>query len=204
MIADIPILAVWFRLGGTELSRGRAPAFWRGSNDLNLTFSLKLNRFFDHARCAGGGPAALVQAALQCDQCTAVRWLQREGFVESKPMTLRERREYALRRRTAARVAREIGHWRVALAAELNTRKVSAAERGDFDELARTAPLCHLLENGSPEALASEFARQRQADPRGTARLTSLGSELETEAQRLAAAVVCLLSTKNSGACYAA
>ena len=52
------------------------------------------------------------------------------------------------------------------------------------------AQLCHLLENGSPEALAWEFFEQRKADPEGAARLIDAGLQFENESKWIAAAAV--------------
>jgi hypothetical protein len=203
--SSVRIAEVWERLGGAELHHGRGRAFWRNGDGLNVALDLERQLWFDYAAGAGGGVLALVQAVLNCDRRAALAWLHDEGFLETTTFSPEERRAYSRRREAASIVARDIEHWRVALAEELNARKLEAAETGDFDELGRAASLCHLLENGSPEAFAWEFFGQRKADPEGTARLIEAGRQFENESRWIAAWMVVMLARQTeSEACGAA
>jgi hypothetical protein len=197
MIAGLSLTDVWVRLGGGELRQMRGRAFWRGGDGWNVALDPENRRWFDHARGNGGGVLALVQTALNCDRRSALAWLEGEGLIESKRLTNEERREHAQKRGVVARAARQLEHWRVALDAELTALKVSATERGDFEELERTARYCHVIENGSPETLVREFILQRRIDRRDVARLVKAGREMEEEARWLAAVVVSQMASRH-------
>jgi hypothetical protein len=176
-LESVDIGEVWQRLGGGELRGGRGRAFWRDGDGWNVALDLERGLWCDHAHGRRGGVLALVQTAHNCDRREALAWLEAEGFIERRTFSREERREYARRRERGARAAQEIRYWRAALAEELNERKMSAAEIGDFEELERAARLCHLLENGSPEAIACEFVKQRKMDPERTERLIEAGRQ---------------------------
>jgi hypothetical protein len=190
------IIDVWLRLGGGELHGKRGRAFWRDGDGWSVSLDLERGLWYDHALGGGGGVIELVQVARNCDRRDALVWLEEEGFIERRTFSREERREYARRRDLVAWTAREIPYWRAAIVEELNARKMSAAEIGDFEELECAARLCHLLENGSPESVAWEFIKQRRADPAGTTILI----EREMESRRILAAIVLMIvSAMGSG-----
>jgi hypothetical protein len=189
------IIDVWQRLGGDDLRGGYGRAFWRDGDGWNVALDLKRGLWYDHVHDVGGGVLALVQTARNCDRRAALVWLEEEGFVERRTFSRKEQREYARRRDLVARATRQIRYWRAALAEGLNARKMSAADIGDFEELERTARLCHLLENGSPESVAWEFIKQHRADPAGTTILIETGRQSEMEWRRITAVVVLMIAS---------
>lgn len=193
-LADIGLLDLWRRLGGRDPRRGRASAFWRETNDLNVSLDAERCIWFDFVSGVGGGVLALVQTGLQCDRREAVQWLVTEGFLADEQWSPIERRKHACTRIAAATVSSDILAWRSALIDEANRAKFAAVEAMDDEELARAARLCNLLENGSPENIALEFTRQKRADPGATARLIGTGRKHEIECRRFTAAVVSLLA----------
>jgi hypothetical protein len=193
-LSSIPLLAVWRRLGGAEPRRDRAPAFWRRSHDFNISLNLTRSVWYDHAAASGGGVLALVQTVRGCDRREAVAWLLAEGFLAVKTWSPAEKRKHVGDVATADAIARDILWWRDALIVELNSTKVRAFESLDYGRLARAAGLCHLLENGSPQAIACEFARQRRTEPGGVARLINIGRNRDAECSRLAYVAVAIVA----------
>lgn len=193
-LSSVRIAEVWRRLGGGELRHGRGRAFWRGGDGLNVALDPERGRWFDHAACVGGGVLALVLTALDCDRRSALAWLSAEGFIEAPTHSPEQRRAYSRRRDAASVVARDIEHWRVALAEELNACKVAAIEACDFGALAPVARLCCVLECGTPEAVAREFFGYRQANSEEAAVLIEAGRARWEESRRIAAVVVALLA----------
>lgn len=192
-LLSVHIGEVWNRLGGGELQNGRGRAFWRGGDGFNVALDLERGRWFDHAGGVGGGVLALVQTALGSDRRTALAWLRDESFLEARNYSVEERRAYSRRREHASAVARDIEHWRAALTEELNGRKLKAGEDDDFETLAEVAPLCFVLEFGTPEAVAREFFRHREANSERVAALVEAGRERREESRRFAAVVVVLM-----------
>jgi hypothetical protein len=201
-LSSVPILDVWRALGGPEPKRGRAPAWWRGGdNPQAVSLNEEKGCWHDFRDHSGGGVLALVETVLDCDRATALAWLEAERLIERRSFNRDERRGYKRQHQTASVVAREIEHWRAALAEELNERKVSAVEIGDYEGLEPAAQRCYLLENGAPVAVAWEFFGQRKRDPEGTARLIEAGRQFEDESRWFAAA---LIAARSKAAPYVA
>ncbi len=184
-LESVNIGEVWQRLGGDELRRGRGRAFWRGGDGWSVSVDVEGGRWFDFVAAGGGGVLMLAQTALSCDRSAALAWLEAEGFIEPNRLPTEERREYARKREAAVLVSRQIEYWRVALGEELNARKASAAEIGDFEGLERAARLCHLLENGSPAGVAREFFRQWEEDRDYVEALIEAERQFEEQSERM-------------------
>jgi hypothetical protein len=61
-LESVRILEVWRALGGPELRRGRAPAFWRsGDNPQAIAIDAEKGCWYDHRDNCGGGVLRLVQ-----------------------------------------------------------------------------------------------------------------------------------------------
>lgn len=193
-LPSVRIVEIWKRLGGGDLRNGRGRAFWRRGDGFKVALDLERGRWFDHAAGAGGGVLALVRTALASDRRAALAWLTAEGFVEARNQSPEQRRAYKRRCDAASVIARDIEHWRAALAEELNAHKVAALETGDFEALAPVAWLCSVLECGTPEAVAGEFFRYRRVNSEEAAVLVEAGRARSEESGRLAAAVVAVLA----------
>jgi hypothetical protein len=83
-LADIPILDVWWALGGPELRHNRGRAFWRDGDGLNVSLDPDRNLWHDFVTQVGGGVLKLVQTVLGVDKAGALRWLEEQGFLEPR------------------------------------------------------------------------------------------------------------------------
>ena len=181
---SVRILEVWRALGGPELRRGRAPAFWRsGDNPQAIAVHAEKGCWYDYRDNVGGGVLQLVQHVNGCDQSGALRWLQYQGLIESRTLPRAQRRAHEQCRGVARTFAGEIGHWKSAYIQQLNRIKFAANESGNDAVMAIAAPLCHVLENGSPDDIIREFSRHRDTDPAELARLIAIGEDDEDHSQ---------------------
>lgn len=193
-LAEVRIDGVLHALGGPQIRHGRIPAWWRESQDLNVSIDIHRGVFYDHVQNRGGGVLALVETVLSCDRGSALAFLVAQGFIESRRFTWEQRREHLRRREEAGNTAEVIECWRGAYVSELNMRKVAAIGSGDDAALTDAASLCHVLENGSAQDVIQEFIRHKTANPSAMARFISLGQERHHEDRRIAAAVTLLLA----------
>ena len=183
---SVRILEVWRALGGPELRRGRAPAFWRrGDNPQAIAVHAEKGCWYDYRDNIGGGVLQLVQHVRSCDQPEALRWLQYQGLIDIRPLSPVMRREYSRLRGEAQCKADELQHWLTAKRVELNAIKKAAMESGEEEVLASAASLCYRLENGSRDDINREFLRHRDTDPTEVARLVAIGQDDEDHAQRI-------------------
>lgn len=191
---SVRILEVWRALGGPELRRGRAPAFWRsGDNPQAIAVHAEKGCWYDYRDSVGGGVLQLVQHVKGCDQSGALRWLQYQGLIESRTLPRVQRRAYEQCRDAARTFTDEIGHWKSAYVQQLNRIKLAADESGNAAVMAIAAPLCHVLENGPPDDIIREFSRHRDADPAEVARLVVEGEDDEDHSQRITLCLVLLM-----------
>ena len=196
---SVSILTVWERLGGGELRHGRGRAFWRAGDGHNVAVDEGRGCWFDFVAGRGGGALALVQTVLQCDKPAALAWLEREGFIEPRqPLTVEERRAFAIRREGRRTAAQEIAWWRDALVAELEVPKeslfapnVSTKQRLRAARAARDAYYFGSLDAAG---VARMFFAHRAADPAAVARLVEAGRARDMESRSCAAAVVALMA----------
>ena len=139
----------------------------------------------------------LVHCFAGCSQRDVITALRERGLWprgERQQWSPAERRQHARRRVEAEAAAADVAFWRSALVPELNVRKISSLHSGDDDALARTASMCHVLENGSLTDIIREFIRQRESDPAEVRRLMALGRERELEARRITAEAALVLA----------
>jgi hypothetical protein len=197
LIEQTRISNVWAALGGGELRRGRAVAFYRGGDDYNVALNDKIGAWRDFVTGDHGGILDLIIHVRGGSRGEAARWLadMRGVTLDNSPWSQEDRRRYAERRRVASVTAGDIAHWRDVLIPELNARKLAAVEAGDFKALGPAAKLCHVLECGSPEEIAREFIKHRARNPKDTERLITEGRERDLEAQRTTAECVLLLAS---------
>ncbi len=193
-MAELNIVAVWQALGGGPLRGNRGQGFYRNGDGHNVALDPAKNAWYDYRDGRGGGVLALVETALGCDRRTALRWLECQGFIESRTLTHEQRREHAMRKSTASALTLDIECWRSALIVELNARKLVAAKADNDEALACAASLCNVLEDGSPKDIVCEFSRHRARNPEDVARLIAAGQNADQQARRITAQVVLLLT----------
>ena len=137
LIDGADIRQVWAGLGGEPLRRNRGCSFWRGSTSCSVSIAHGKNTFFDFGPHEGGGILRLVKVARNCDKAGAFEWLANFHGVslDSRPLSIDQRREWRRKRRAAEKKAAELVQWREALLGELRQRRddiwrcVLAAER---------------------------------------------------------------------------
>ena len=111
IIDQASITHIWSTLGGGELRHGRGKAFWRDDDGYSVSLNEDKNVFFDFATGAGGGILDLVQSVNGCSRSDALRWLASHLNVDldnQRPLTVAEKREYAIRRAAAERKAQDL------------------------------------------------------------------------------------------------
>jgi hypothetical protein len=121
IVSRVRISDVWQALGGKAPKRGRAPAFWRQTKDLNVSLDDAKGAWFDFRDSTGGGVLDLVQHVRECSRQDALKWLADFAGVplQDRPLTEGERREYARQRAVAEREAGALIAWRDRLARAL-------------------------------------------------------------------------------------
>lgn len=189
-LEDVPILAVWDRLGGGEIRRGRARAFWRrGDNPTAVAIDPDKGCFFDHVAGVGGGVLALVRVARGCSQAEALSWLESEGFIEPRRLTRAEVRRHLARRAQANLIATRIEHWRAARAEALDREKVEAVATGDFVALEVAANELYRLEHGSAADVMGMYRDALRKNPVG---VTALVAQARSDHEIVVLAVAAL------------
>ncbi len=89
----LSIVDVWRAAGGAELRHGRGPAFWRGSDDPNISIDPDKKLWHDLVTNEGGSAFGLVRTALGLTPGEAARWLIDLAGVEDRPLTRADRLE---------------------------------------------------------------------------------------------------------------
>jgi hypothetical protein len=120
--AAVSIDAVWTRLGGGPLRKGRGKAFWRAGGDFNVSVNQAKGLWYDFRDQSGGGVLQLIEVVLGCDRRGAIRWLV-ESFslpIElDRPLTAIERQQY----QNAIKEAERFLKWRRDRLLELRGRR---------------------------------------------------------------------------------
>jgi len=182
---------VWRRLGGDDLKRGRARAFWRdGHNSSAVSVDIARNIWRDHVSGAGGGILDLVRVALNVDKAGALRWLESEGLIEPRQTTRAERAEYAARRRRADDLAARVVPWWRSRERELEKTKAACLDREDFDGLETAATLLFRLQTGGAAAITEQWIAESRTHPRETADLEREGRVDLVHCELVTAAIV--------------
>src|SRR4051812_4283890 len=75
LLGSIPIVDIWYGLGGGPLKRNRGLAFWRNGKRHNVSLNHTKGCWYDHRDAVGGGKLDLIQIVLGCDRKSALRWL---------------------------------------------------------------------------------------------------------------------------------
>lgn len=114
IISRVCISDVWQALGGDPPKRGRARAFWRDGDGLNVSLSDDKDAWYDFRDNAGGGVLDLVQCVQKCSRQAALKWLADFAgiYLQDSAWTDGERRDYGRRRELAEHEARELVWWR--------------------------------------------------------------------------------------------
>ncbi len=97
ILAQIPIVDVWRRLGGPGPKKCgaelRSRAFWRDGDGLNVAFNVGKNCYRDHRDGCGGGVLKLVMLIRGCETGEALEWLTAEfGLTDSRATVTPEQR----------------------------------------------------------------------------------------------------------------
>jgi hypothetical protein len=113
LVSCVLISEVWLALGGRAPRKGRAPAFWRKTQDANVALDDKKGVWHDFARSEGGGILDLIQRVKGCDRRGATKWLKEyTGLPVDRPLSARDKRDYARRRAVGQREAEILLAWR--------------------------------------------------------------------------------------------
>jgi hypothetical protein len=115
VVSEVGILDTLRALGGPEPQRGRVPAWWRGSRDMNVSIDAEQNVFYDHVLNSSRGVLTLIKTVLNCGRAAALAWLEGEGLIEPRTLTPEQRRDHARRRGAARSLALDIESWRCAV-----------------------------------------------------------------------------------------
>lgn len=137
LIDGADICAVWTGLGGGPVRRGKACAWWRGSESYSVSISTEKSAFYDFGPGEGGGILRLVETVLGCDRRTALQWLASfyHADLDDRPLSIDQRRAWQCKRTEAERKATQLVQWWEDLLFELRYRRdaiwerVAAAER---------------------------------------------------------------------------
>jgi hypothetical protein len=114
IISRVCISDVWQALGGDPPKHGRARAFWRNGDGLNVSLSDDKGCWHDFATDEGGGILDLVQRVQGGRRPDALKWLADFAgiYLQDSAWTDGERRDYGRRRALAEHEARELVWWR--------------------------------------------------------------------------------------------
>ncbi len=187
---SINIGDVWRALGGGPIRHGRARAFWRdGDNATAVSIDLERGRWFDHVSATGGGCLALVETALGCGRADVLTWLEANGFIEPRRLSMADRRQAAQRRAVAEDQARDGWRWWRARRWQLERLKAAADKSGAHAALAVYARALFRHEAIEPAQLAAAFEAARAAEPGAVAALIAQAIADERRWAQLDAAV---------------
>ncbi len=169
---SIHIGQLWAALGGGPIRRGRGAAFWRnGDNPTAVSIDLERGRWRDHVSGTGGGCLALVETALSCSRADALAWLEANGFIEPRRLSVVDRRAFAQRRAVAEDQSQQAWRWWQARRWQLGALKAAADKSAAYAALAVHARALFLHEAIEPAQLVAAYVAARTADPAGVAAL---------------------------------
>jgi hypothetical protein len=116
IVARISISTLWRELGGGEIRRGRARAFWRDGDGWNISLNDAKGAWFDHRDGIGGGVLDLVVHVRGGSRQDAVRRVAEVAGVplDDKPMPAADKRRWATQQREHDRVAAEAVYFEMA------------------------------------------------------------------------------------------
>lgn len=174
LVARTDIARVVIELGGPELVGGRMPAFWRVTDDPNVSVDQAKGLWFDHAAGVGGGVLDLIQSVRGCDRRSALQWLADVHGVSLDQNSRPAGPDSLARWRTAERLAVELSRrrsdWLKRLRDERNqlydveldvSRRARAAMEGKADlSESEWADICaHAHDNIVAEGIDDEIRR---------------------------------------------
>jgi hypothetical protein len=169
---SINIGDLWAALGGGHIRQGRARAFWRdGDNATAVSIDLERGRWFDHVSATGGGALRLVETARNCSRADALAWLEANGFIEPRRLSVVDRQAHARRRADAENQAQQAWRWWQARRWQLEALKAAADKSAAHAALAAHARALFLHEAIEPAQLVAAYLAARTADPAGVAAL---------------------------------
>ncbi|MGC4050967.1 MAG: hypothetical protein QM757_16505 [Paludibaculum sp.] len=127
-----PIMRVWEALGGSPLRQHRGRAFWRRGDGWNIALDEEQNVWYDFASGEGGGLIDLIRMARGCDAAEAADWLADFAGVARESLTPDQRRDFARRKRAAARDEFHCARWALGLRMHLERAKRESFEEGKW------------------------------------------------------------------------
>ncbi len=169
---SINIGELWAALGGSPIRQGRARAFWRnGDNPTAVSIDQERGRWFDHVSATGGGALQLVETARGCSRADALAWLEANGFIEPRRLSVVDRRAFAQRRAVAEDQSQQAWRWWQARRWQFEALKATANKSADYEALAVHARALFLHEAIEPAQLVAAYLAARTADSAGVAAL---------------------------------
>lgn len=189
---EIRILDVWRELGGGEIKRNRARAFWRNGDGWNVSLRADKDAWFDFASGSGGGVLNLVETALRCDRRTALEWIaERWGTPDDGlPVDYRAR----------AKLCDYSELWRRGRVRELERLKAEALAicdkggRAAWPIFTEAAAELYQTETAGPESVVAMFDHALIKDATGACHLIHDQQRHESEAANLAGFIVAALA----------
>jgi hypothetical protein len=171
----LDITTIWPELGGGRLRRTRGKAFWRGGDGHSIALDPAKGVWYDHRDGRGGGVLELVMVALQCDQRSALQWLESNCGLESRrALSAEERRQHRRERANAE----HFGIAAKALAEEvLEQLRSCDPSRVDFN------PLLSAIRTGGA-ALIDEYRAWLDTRPKLTQAMVQAGASSQARVQR--------------------
>lgn len=162
--ASCPITTVWRQLGGGPLRQHRGRAFWRRGDGWNIKLDDDNNVWYDFASGEGGGLIDLIRIARGCDAAEAAAWLSDFAGLTRETLTPDERRDFARRKRAAARAELECARWALGLRMYLEREKRESLDDGKWFLWQRACRRLFRLEASDPITLQALCDQARERD----------------------------------------
>jgi len=185
-LESVNILSVWERLGGGQIRRLRARAFWRQGDGWSVSIEPIRGLWRDFAAGEGGGVLRLIETVLGLSRGEAWAWLEAEGFIPARdPISRTEAIELRRERQEDFETRRLSLYWKRAKLSILETRKAQASETDNLDQLTEIAQTLFQLKELSAEEILNEYGNNLEVDPEGTNFLVNMAVAEERECESL-------------------
>jgi hypothetical protein len=187
IVSRARIPGIWKSLGGGDIRRGRARAFWRGGGSLNVALNDAKGVWYDHATGEGGGILDLIQRARGGTRGEAFRWLADYSGVPLDPLPVGERRRWARERAEIEQQLPNARLWRrsaLLMADELLASlksKLFNPTAGNFDarEISEVECIGSRLRNAGDVELVDEYCAWMKDHPKLTTAMVWAARRLE-------------------------
>lgn len=191
-LASIPILQVWYALGGGELRGNRGQAFWRCGDGYSVSLKAERGTWYDFRDGRGGGVLALVQTVLHCDRPVALAWLETNCGLDGRvALSPEQRRDYARAMEVVPALAERLTDFARGLEIISDQRLALAQALGmDPEGIPHWHSQAYLLKRAS----AADITRLWTVSPDHRDGVEKVGRSDREHAERLAALVVAMLA----------